>query len=517
MRAFAVGLLGAALVGAVLPATAGAAEPRAGGTAAAFDPVSDMGSMYNIDRITGATTYWSNGFTGQGVGVALIDSGVSPVDGLTAPGKVINGPDLSFESQAPNLAYLDTFGHGTHMAGIIAGRSAAATAGSYVNDTTRFLGMAPDAHIVSVKVADAHGAADVSQVIAAIDWVVQHRSDPGMNIRVLNLSYGTNSRQAYGPDPLGFAVEQAWKAGIVVVAAAGNTGYQRGNGAPGLADPAYDPYVVAVGAADPMGTVSASDDDVATFSASSAGCGSLCKNPDLVAPGSHVASLRDPGSFIDQNYADTGAINAQLFRGSGTSEAAAVVSGAAALVLSRTPTATPDQVKHLLMSTAKKCGGFDTQAQGAGEIQLSKAYSISMPEYTQKFTAATGTGSLDASRGSGDLVMDGVVLAGERDIFGSAFSGSSMAALEAQGKSWTGGTWNGKSWSGADWSGSSWSGKSWSGATWSGKSWSGSAWSGKSWSSGGWTATGWSGTSWTSNNWLADNWSAAVWAGASWS
>ncbi|HXJ63060.1 MAG TPA: S8 family serine peptidase, partial [Actinomycetota bacterium] len=181
-----------------IPAVASARVGRA------FDPLTDMGSMYNIDRITGATTYWSNGFTGQGIGVALIDSGVAPVDGLTAPGKVINGPDLSFESQASNLAYLDTFGHGTHMAGIIAGRSGVATSGAYVNDTTHFLGMAPDAHIVSVKVADAHGATDVSQVIAAIDWVVQHRNDPGVNIRVLNLSYGTNSRQAYGPDPLGF-------------------------------------------------------------------------------------------------------------------------------------------------------------------------------------------------------------------------------------------------------------------------------------------------------------------------
>ncbi|HXJ65531.1 MAG TPA: S8 family serine peptidase, partial [Actinomycetota bacterium] len=251
--------------------------------------------------------------------------------------------------------------------------------------------------------------------------------------------------------------------------------------------------------------------------ASSSGCGSLCKNPDLVAPGSHVASLRDPGSSIDLNHSDTGAVDTSLFRGSGTSQAAAVVSGAAALILSRTPTATPDQVKQLLMSTAKKCGGFDTQAQGAGEMQLSKAFTTSMPSHIQKFTAATGTGSLDASRGSGDLVMDGVVLAGEQDILASGFAASAMATLEGQGKSWSGGTWNGRSWSGADWSGKSWSGKTWSGAAWSGKSWSGSSWSGKSWSSGTWTASGWAGTSWSSNNWLAANWSAAVWADASWS
>src|SRR5438045_846718 len=175
-----------------------------------------MGSMYNVDRITGATTYWSHGYTGQGVDVALIDSGVAPVNGLTAPGKVVAGPDLSFESQASNLQYLDTFGHGTHLAGIIAGRSDAAVPGSYLTDTTDFLGIAPDARIVSIKVADSHGAADVSQVIAAIDWVVQHRTDNGMNIRVLNLSYGTRTSQGYTIDPLAFAAEQAWKAGVVV-------------------------------------------------------------------------------------------------------------------------------------------------------------------------------------------------------------------------------------------------------------------------------------------------------------
>jgi subtilisin family serine protease len=481
-----------------------------------FDPTTDMGSMYNIDQITGATTYWEHGYTGQGVGVALIDSGVAPVDGLTVPGKVINGPDLSFESQAPNLTYLDTFGHGTHMAGIIAGRSDGATPGSYVGDSTDFLGVAPDAHIVSVKVADAHGAVDVSQVIAAIDWVVQHRNDDGMNIRVINLSYGTDSRQGYALDPLAYAAEQAWKAGIVVVAATGNTGYQRGSNAPGLADPAYDPYVIAVGATDPMGTLTLKDDMITSFSASSAGCGS-CKNPDLVAPGAHIVSLRDPGSLVDQTYGSTGRVESAYFRGSGTSQAAAVVSGAAALIISRNPVITPDQLKRLLTSTAQKVASFDSQAQGAGQIRLAKAYGVQVPNYAQAFTNSNGTGSIDTSRGTQRLVMDGVVLSGEQDIFGSAFDAAAMSTLESQGKSWSGGTWNGKSWSGADWTGNSWTGKSWSGAGWTGKSWSASDWSGKSWSDGLWTDSGWTNTSWTDNNWLASGWDSDVWAGAGWS
>src|SRR5262249_17026113 len=160
-----------------------------------------------------------------------------------------------------------TFGHGTFMAGLIAGRDDAATQPYDDDAASVYRGIAPDARVVSVKVATADGGTDVSQVIAGIDWVVQHAHDPGLNIPGLNLSYGTNSTQSYRLDPLAFAAEQAWKHGIVVVASAGNTGYQRGNGAPGLADPAYDPYVIAVGASDRGSRPSSKDDRVASFSA----------------------------------------------------------------------------------------------------------------------------------------------------------------------------------------------------------------------------------------------------------
>src|ERR1700694_49777 len=134
-----------------------------------YNPLASATSMYGVETMDGAHSYWNAGYTGQGVGVAMIDSGVAPVNGLSTPGKVVNGPDLSFESQYPSLQYLDTLGHGTHMAGIIAGHDTAATSVSST-DTTHFLGMAPDAQILSVKVADAHGQTDVSQVLAAIDW-----------------------------------------------------------------------------------------------------------------------------------------------------------------------------------------------------------------------------------------------------------------------------------------------------------------------------------------------------------
>ena len=481
---------------------------------ASYSPVSDLGSPYSVTQMTGAQQYWKAGYTGKGVDIALIDSGVVPVDGLTAPGKVVNGPDLSLESQAPNLRYLDTFGHGTHMAGIIAGRANAAVAGSYDGDSQRFLGMAPDARLISIKVADAHGATDVSQVIAAIDWVVQHRNDPGFNIRVLSLSYGTDSTQYYGLDPLAFAAEQAVKAGILVVAAAGNDGFSHQGT---LTNPAYDPHVLAVGAADSKGTFDLADDQVPSYSSTGdTGAGKKSRDPDLVAPGSHIVSLRAPGSYIDQTYGGSGLVTSSLFRGSGTSQAAAVVSGAAALVIQQRPGITPYQLKQLLTRTATSLK-VTPAAQGKGELDLAKALTTPTPIGVSTDLLGTGNGSLDASRGSVRLADNGVTLSGEKDIFGLPFDSGAMALLESAGSSWSGGFWNGSSWSGSSWSGSSWSGSSWSGSSWSGSSWSGSSWSGSSWSGSSWSGSSWSGSSWSGSSWSGSSWSGDYWANAVWS
>jgi serine protease AprX len=474
----------------------------------AYNAVVDMGSMYNVTLMTGAQAYWQAGFTGKGVDVAVIDSGVAPVDGLD--GKVVDGPDLSFESQASNLVHLDSFGHGTHMAGIIAGRPSGAVSGEYAGDPSHFLGMAPDARLVSVKVADAHGATDVSQVIAAISWVVQHRTDHGLNIRVLNLSYGTDSTQDTSIDPLAFAAEQAWKAGIVVVTAAGNEGYSKSGS---LTSPARDPLLLAVGAADSNGTLSLKDDTVATFSSSgsSAGAHATGRFVDLVAPGSHIVSLRVPGSLVDQTYSSTGAVTDSLFRGSGTSQAAAVVSGAAALVIQQRPSITPDQVKCLLMTTTTKLRRTQNSAQGTGEVDLQATLDTATPSWNQRLAAGVGTGSLEEARGSAHLNKDGVVLFGERDIFAAPFDSAATAALEASASSWSGGVWNGNMWSGSSWSGNSWSTSSWSANSWSGSSWSSVLWSADSWSGSSWSASSWSG-----NNWLAGTWADDLWASAWW-
>jgi subtilisin family serine protease len=473
------------------------------------DAENDMGSMVSVTKMTGAQAYWNAGYTGKGVDVALIDTGVAPVDGLTAPGKVLNGPDLSFDSQDETTRYVDRHGHGTHMAGIIAGRAGAAEPAKYVGDATHFLGMAPDARIVNVKVGDSEGATDISQVIAAIDWVVQHRDDPGLNIRVLNIAYGADSGQPYEVDPLAFAAEQAAHAGIVVVAAAGNAGFSK---AGTLVSPAYDPFTLAVGAADPNGTPSPNDDVVAPFSSvgNTSSGGSKDRSPDLVAPGAHIISLRAPGSYADVNHPE-GYVNTALFRGSGTSQATAVVSGAAALILQQRPTITPDQLKKLLMDSATSIKGAARASQGNGQLNLAGALSRKTSNWSVPSPAATGLGSLELARGSLHVEHDGVVLQGERDIFGMPFIAARMAMLEATGSSWSGGVWNGSSWSGSSWSGSSWSGSSWSGSSWSGSSWSGSSWSGSSWSGSSWSSSSWSGSSWSSSSW-----SSAGWLGASW-
>ena len=439
--------------------------------AADYDPSATPGSMYNVARQVGARWYWALGLTGKGVDVAVIDTGLSPLPGLTTNGKYVHGPDLSFERQLPNLRNLDTYGHGTHLAGVIAGRdpgiSYPATA-----DEDEFLGIAPGARIVSLKVANAMGATDVSQVIAAIDWVIANRKSDGLNIRVLNLSFGTDGVQHYTLDPLSYAVEQAWHAGIVVVVAGGNAGF----GSAKLNNPAYNPYVIAVGANNTRGTTSVRDDVVPAFSST----GDKHRNPDLVAPGKSVVSLRVPGSQLDLSHPE-GRLGKRYLRGSGTSQAAAVVSGAAALVIQQRPKITPDQLKDLLTSSSLELPNADPVAQGNGMLYLGTALLRSTNKgATQDWPRASGTGSLDAARGNLRVSdPNGVELRGEIDIFGRPFD------TEQSWDAWSGNSWSGNSWSGYSWidecERNSWNGNSWSGNSWSGNSWSSHGWLGVSW------------------------------------
>jgi serine protease AprX len=448
-------------------------------------------TMYWVaQEVTGAGEYWGSGWTGRGVDVALLDTGVVEVEGLRA-GNVVYGPDLSYEADDAALRNKDTYGHGTHMAGIIAGRDS----GSYriaKGDEDHFLGMAPQARVVSVKLADAGGATDVSQVIAGIDWVVQNKNRNGLNIRVMNLSFGTDGIQSYLLDPLTYAAEVAWRKGIVVVVSAGNEGF----GSTKLNNPAYDPHVLAVGGADGAGTYDYKDDTIQSWSSRGDGT----RNPDLVAPGASIVSLRDPGSTIDTEH-PTARVATRFFKGTGTSQAAAVVSGAAALIIQQRPTITPNQVKKLLTNGAQKLWKADPVAQGKGMLDLKFVRDQPTPAAvaaTQPFAYATGIGSLEASRGSiHQQSQAGATLIGETDAFGGA--------------------WDGRRWSGQAWTGTTWTGGAWSGSAFTGGTWNGQVWSGRRWSSGSWTGRRWSGSAWTAGVWTGRMWSGSTWSGRRWS
>jgi serine protease AprX len=491
---------------AVLTAVGLAVAPLEVATPAAAEPAgrwaSWLGSvgtdapttLKQVRTIIGADSGVAASLTGKGVGVALIDTGVAPVDGLPAE-QIVNGPDLSLESQAPNLQYLDTFGHGTHMAGIIVAD----------DPSTGTAGLAPDVKLTSVKVGSATGTVDVSQVIAAVDWVVEHRNDdPANPIKVINLSYGSGGTPFTWDDPLAFAVEKAWQSGILVVAAAGNDG----NGSGSLANPASDEWILSVGAVATKGTVSASDDELTSFTNQPRGG----KQLNVLAPGVSILSLRDGGSYVDSTY-PTARVGDTLFRGSGTSQAAAVASAAAALLLQARPSATPDQIKDWLVKSATRVPNGIAANYGLQEINVNGALArAGTPVQKPTWSRSSGTGALDSARGSSRVLIDDVALSGQRSVWG-AMPTATWAARSAAGDSWSGGTWMGFRLTGDGWTGESWASRTWATAAWSNSTpWSGTG----SWTDPGWSGRSWTGRSWTSGAWSGRSWSSDDWSAAAW-
>jgi serine protease AprX len=441
----------------------------------------------------------SSKYSGKGVDVALVDTGVAPVAGLNTADAVIAGPDLSFDSQYGAPAGVDAYGHGTHLAGIIAGRD-------QINP-----GIATQSRLLDMKVGAFDGSVDVSQVIASLDWVTQHRNDPGMNVRVINLAFGTDSVQPYQIDPLTHAVESAWRNGIVVVVSAGNNGGS-------LADPAIDPYVITVGAADLGNIFTSADDKVAAFSS----IGDTSRGVDVIAPGVSIVSSRDPGSFVDNLFPS--ALTGSYFRGSGTSQAAAVVSGAVADLLSARPTLTPDQVKAVLMASATQLPNSPASSQGAGLINVGKALLTAVPaNATQSFPYSSGLGSIDAARGSSPVTSpDGIAITGEVDIMGNPWTPATWAPASTTATAWTGGDFNGATWTGTTWATktatdtSPFAGSTWRGSTWTGSTWTGSTWTGSTWRDAGWTGSTWTGSTWTGSTWRGSTWRGSTWRSDSW-
>jgi serine protease AprX len=363
--------------------------------------------------------------------------------------------------------------------------------------------VAPGAHLISVKVAGYDGATDASVVIAALQWVISHRAQ--FNIRVLNLSFGTDATQSYAVDPLDYAVEQVWFSGISVVVAAGNRGPDPGT----VNKPADDPYVISVGAVDLKNTNDKTDDVVASFSSRGPTPDGFTK-PGLVAPGVTIVSDRDPGSTIDQAY-PSARVGENHFKGTGTSQASAVVTGVVALMYQANPSLTPDQVKALLRQSAFKYitpqagSGYGlVDANGATQAATSTLWNVAPANVG--LTPSTGLGSIEASRGSvhvyADLPDDGL---GAQDADGQL--DLVQGEIDALGNSWNATGWLSTGWSATGWSATAWASVAWSATGWSATGWSATGWSGTSWSATGWSSTGWSSTSWSATAWNGTSWS----------
>ncbi len=287
------------------------------------------------------------GVTGRGVTIAVLDTGVYPH--LDLRGRIVGFKDLV----NGRIRSYDDNGHGTHVAGCAAGN------GSLSSIRRRFIGTAPGAKIVGVKVLDQRGEGTLDQVLAGISWCIRNRRRFG--IRVLNISLGAAAVESYRTDPLCQAVRRAALAGIVPVTAAGNVGPD-----PRTIDtPGISPFAVTIGAANDRKTRKQSDDSIPVFSSRGPTIDDLIK-PDIVAPGVSITSLRSPGSFLDRTEPSR-RVGRWYFTLSGTSMATPIVSGIVAQLLQKRPWLTPHQVKSLLKRYAINLGR-PRNTQGQGEV-----------------------------------------------------------------------------------------------------------------------------------------------------
>jgi serine protease AprX len=336
-----------------------------------------VGAMERTGATVGATVVRGElGLDGSGVGIAVIDSGVAPwADDLadpSLPGSQRIDRFVDFVNGAAEP--YDDYGHGTHVAGIIAGNG--------FDSSGARSGVAPGARLVVLKALDRSGKGLISNVIAALDYAVEHRSE--LNIRLINLSMGAGVSESYDVDPLTVATKRAVEAGIVVVAAAGN----RGRDAQGrtvfgaICAPGNAPWALTVGASSHMGTVDRADDTIAAFSSRGPTLIDRAAKPDLVAPGVGIESLSAPNSHLYST------MPAYLLRGtvatpylpylslSGTSMAAPVVTGAVALMLQANPALTPNAVKAILQYTAQDHPGYGALNEGAGFLNARGAVEL---------------------------------------------------------------------------------------------------------------------------------------------
>jgi len=385
---------------------------------------------YTPESVNAQVAWQQWGLDGTGVGVAVIDSGITAVGDLYwwIPSNQTYGSRVVYSQNfVPGTTDTsDLYGHGTHVAGIIASQGWFSTGGNF---THTFKGIAPNANIINLRVLDQNGAGTDSSVIAAIQTAISLKST--YNIRVINLSLGRQVYESYTVDPLCQAVEAAWSAGIVVVAAAGNQGRNDSAGTEGygtIAAPGNDPYAITVGAMKTANTPTRVDDTIASYSSKGPTAYDFVVKPDIVAPGNQVVSTLAPNApllstptdvylseYSSSTTTSTGSggntknnkknstssltantISPSYMRLSGTSMATPVVSGAAVLLLQQNPNLTPDQVKARLMKTASKnFPAYSTVTDPTTGIIYTDYYDI--------FTIGAGYLDVGAALSSNDL------------------------------------------------------------------------------------------------------------------
>ncbi len=374
-----------------------------------------------------ASAAWSSGYDGRGIGVAIIDSGISNHPDLDNPYgrfRVVYSQD--FVGGGTN----DLYGHGTHVAGIVAADAADSDCSVCIR---HFRGIAPEANLINLRVLDQNGRGRDSNILRALDEVL--RLQRQYNIRVVNLSLGRPVYESYKWDPLCRAVEALWKHGITVVVAAGNDGRDNSNGNEGygtIDSPGNDPYVITVGAMKTEGTPDRSDDLIASYSSKGPTAIDHIVKPDIVAPGNLVVSLLAPHAELAAEFPQTlvplsyyeqtnsTADSTAYYQLSGTSMATPVVSGAVADLLEAEPALTPDQVKAKMMLTAYKSfpvssiatdpstgqtfvDYYDIFTVGAGYLDMQ---ALLADHNVPTGSAMSPTAQSDSSTGNTTLVMD---------------------------------------------------------------------------------------------------------------
>ena len=380
--------MGAALSGTGVQVARLASDPNVAALAADDVVISTMAVT---TQSTGANLLWAGsdrrgnfgGLTGVGIGIAILDSGIAPHADVYR--RVRLARDFTDEKNS-----VDGYGHGTHVAGTIAGSGA----GSRSQDGSQYVGMAPGAELISLKVLGKDGTGTVSGVIEAIEYAVANKER--QKIHVINLSLGHSTTNDYRDDPLGQAVERAVRAGLVVVASAGNLGKTE-DGTPvigAVVSPGFTPGALTVGALNTRGTVARSDDGVATFSSRGpVGDPDVPATweikPDLVAPGNAIVAAGAQNSYLWDNFPSrrvVGPTGGTYLTLSGSSMATATVSGAVALLLQAQPKLTPAEVKFALQYTAERLNDFGIIEQGAGSLNVPLAAALVASRGTESCT-----------------------------------------------------------------------------------------------------------------------------------